>query len=79
MTADVYRTETGSTTVALRLDNHTNGRMIGRLQVPSTGGRYVWTSMEAAVQKVSGTRDLYLVFEGDGVRLDAFQIARRGR
>jgi Carbohydrate binding module (family 6) len=64
--------------VALRLDSPANGRTIGRLQVPSTGGRYEWTSVEAAVQKVSGTRDLYLVFEGEGVRLDALQFAGRG-
>jgi beta-glucosidase len=75
LTAGVSKTEAGSATVALRLDDPARGRTIGRLQVPSTGGRYEWTTVKTTVQKVSGTRDLYLVFEGDGVRLDTLRFA----
>jgi beta-glucosidase len=76
LTADVSRTEAGGATVTLRLDGP-RGRIIGTLEVPSTGGRYEWTTVETTVRRVSGRHDLYVVFEDDGVRLDGLRFDRR--
>ncbi|MGJ8653624.1 MAG: carbohydrate-binding protein [Opitutaceae bacterium] len=54
-----------SGTIELRLDSP-NGKQIGEYHVTSTGGAQVWETIKTNITRVSGKRDLYLKFSGNG-------------
>ncbi|EOD64241.1 glycoside hydrolase family 3 protein [Amycolatopsis vancoresmycina] len=49
--------------VTVRLDSPT-GRVLGTAPVPATGDHYAYTTVTAALAKVSGRHDVYLTFDG---------------
>ena len=49
--------------IELRLDS-TTGTVVGRCNVPVTGGWQTWTSVSCSVSGATGTHDLYLRFTG---------------
>ncbi|MCQ2417594.1 MAG: carbohydrate-binding protein [Oscillospiraceae bacterium] len=53
----------GGSTIEIRLDGP-NGKLIGTCDVKSTGGWQTWATQRAALEKTTGTHDLYLVFKG---------------
>ncbi|MHB8064913.1 MAG: glycoside hydrolase family 11 protein [Ruminiclostridium sp.] len=59
-----------STTIQLRLGSQT-GALIGSLNVPSTGGWNTYKELSTTVSGASGTKDLYLCFNG-AVNVDSF-------
>jgi hypothetical protein len=61
-------------TVEVRLDHPTRGRPLGTVTVPATGGRYAWTDVSAALRRVGGRHDVYLVFTAP-VRLDTVRLS----
>jgi beta-glucosidase len=62
LTATVARAETGTGTVQVRLGSPT-GRLVGTATVPSTGDVYAYTTVTAELDRVSGSHDVYLVFD----------------
>ena len=60
--------------ITVRLDGP-NGPVLGIATVPSTGDRYAYTTVTAALAKVQGRHDVYLVFDGP-VNLYSFQLTR---
>jgi beta-glucosidase len=64
----------GATTVQVRLGGP-SGRLAGTVNVPSTGGRYAYRDLTAAIGGVTGRQDVYLVFGGD-VRIGSFSFTR---
>ncbi|GAA2415133.1 glycoside hydrolase family 3 protein [Actinomadura vinacea] len=64
----------GGTTVQVRLGGPA-GRLAGTVNVPSTGDRYAYRDLTAAVSGATGRQDVYLVFGGD-VRLSSFSFTR---
>ncbi|NEE04674.1 carbohydrate-binding protein [Phytoactinopolyspora halotolerans] len=62
--------EAGS--IEIRLDSPT-GPLAGTATVPSTGGVYEYTTVNADLSGVDGRRDVHLVFDGD-VRLATFSL-----
>ena len=63
------------THITVRLDDPATGPVLGTLTVPGTGGKYSYTDVRAALAKVSGIRNVYLVFDGP-VNLHSFQLAK---
>ena len=62
--------------IEIRLDA-VDGQMIGKLNVPVTGGWNAFIDLSLAVESVSGVHDVYLVFTGGGGSLldvDYFQF-----
>ncbi|MBE1494383.1 beta-glucosidase [Amycolatopsis lexingtonensis] len=68
--ASVSTVEPSSVTV--RLDSPT-GPVLGTAQVPSTGDRYAYTTVTAALAKATGRHDVYLTFDGP-VNLATFSL-----
>ncbi|MEE6308309.1 glycoside hydrolase family 3 C-terminal domain-containing protein [Plantactinospora veratri] len=62
----------GDATVEVRLDSPT-GPLLGRATVPSTGDRYAYTTVDAALAATTGVRDVYLRLDA-GLRLSEFSI-----
>ena len=50
--------------IELHLDS-LNGKLIGTVFVPNTGGWQVWKSVTKSVVEANGKHDLYLVFKGN--------------
>ncbi|WP_290054956.1 glycoside hydrolase family 3 protein [Amycolatopsis solani] len=61
-----------SSRVTVRLDSPT-GRILGTAPVPSTGDRYAYTTVTAALAGVTGRHDVYLTFDGP-VNLATFSL-----
>ncbi|GGK99944.1 beta-glucosidase [Sphaerisporangium melleum] len=72
ITAGVAATAPGK--IEVRLGSPT-GKVLGTLQVPSTGGVYTYTTVTAPLAKTGGVRDLYLTFTGD-LRLKDLTLTR---
>ena len=53
----------GGSSIEVRLDG-ANGKLIGTVDVASTGGWQDWQTMSASLTKTTGVHDLYLVFKG---------------
>lgn len=70
--AHVAKDDPGSATIQLCLGDPATGPVIGTAAVPSSGGRYTWTTITAEVYGAAGVHDLYLVFSGGGLRLSRF-------
>ena len=49
------------------------GRLLGTVQVPSTGGLYSYSTARASVAGFTGHHDVYLVPTGD-LRISRFSI-----
>ncbi|MFI0350336.1 glycoside hydrolase family 3 C-terminal domain-containing protein [Actinomadura sp. 9N407] len=64
----------GDTTVQVRLGGP-DGRLVGTVNVPSTGDRYAYRDLTAAIGRTAGRQDVYLVARGD-VRLSTFSLTR---
>ncbi|RZQ61477.1 glycoside hydrolase family 3 protein [Amycolatopsis suaedae] len=75
VTARVARAAAGSGSVEIRLDDPVRGRTAGRVDVPSTGDRYAYTTVTGALTGASGRHDVYLVFTGD-LRISTFSLRR---
>jgi beta-glucosidase len=77
-TARVSRSAPGSATVTVRLDDPLAGYVAAVFDVSSTKDRYVWTDVPAELTGASGVRDVYVVFESEGVALSrlTFQTER---
>ncbi|GLY40679.1 beta-glucosidase [Amycolatopsis sp. NBRC 101858] len=58
--------------VTVRLDSPT-GRILGTAPVPSTGDRYAYTTVTAALARATGRHDVYLTFDGP-VNLATFSL-----
>ncbi|MGA5298538.1 glycoside hydrolase family 3 C-terminal domain-containing protein [Nucisporomicrobium flavum] len=71
-TARVAKESAGAATIEVRQGSPT-GRLLGTAQVPSTGSRYSYTSTTAALPRIAGRTDIYLVV-GEGVRISEFRI-----
>ncbi|MFJ7214685.1 glycoside hydrolase family 3 C-terminal domain-containing protein [Amycolatopsis sp. NPDC098790] len=69
-TASVSTVE--SSRVTVRSDSPT-GRVLGTAAVPSTGDRYAYTTVTAALAKATGRHDVYLTFDGP-VNLATFSL-----
>ena len=53
----------GGSSIEIRTDAP-DGRLIGTLNVAATGGWQTWATQNAALEKTTGTHDMYLVFKG---------------
>ncbi|HET6708199.1 glycoside hydrolase family 3 C-terminal domain-containing protein [Amycolatopsis sp.] len=62
-TASVSNAAAGTTRITVRLGSPT-GRVLGSVPVASTGDRYAYTTVTAALAKASGRQDVYLTFDG---------------
>ncbi|WP_370083296.1 glycoside hydrolase family 3 C-terminal domain-containing protein [Streptacidiphilus sp. MAP12-16] len=72
--AEVSRTGPGSAVLELHAGSPAEGRLLARVNVPCTGGRYAWTSVDTPLSgEVSGVHDLRLVLRGEQ-RLAAFTL-----
>ncbi|RCX14840.1 dockerin type I repeat protein [Anaerobacterium chartisolvens] len=65
----------GTTSIDVRLGSST-GTLIGTLPVASTGGWNEYQDQSCAIDKVTGIKDVYLVFKGS-VNLDCFSFAEK--
>ncbi|MFF5264999.1 glycoside hydrolase family 3 C-terminal domain-containing protein [Actinomadura viridis] len=74
ITARVAKEGAGDTTIQVRLDGPA-GRLAGTVTVPSTGDRYAYRDLTAAISGATGRQDVYLVFGGD-VRVSGFSFTR---
>ncbi|MBO2448845.1 glycoside hydrolase family 3 C-terminal domain-containing protein [Actinomadura barringtoniae] len=70
--ARVARAGGGDTTIQVRLGGPT-GRLVGTVTVPSTGDKYAYQDVTAALSGATGRQDVYLVFGGDA-RLASFSF-----
>lgn len=62
-------------TIEIRIDGP-DGKLIGSCDVASTGGWQEWKTLNAKLDKVSGTHDIYFVFKGGESYLFNFQWFR---
>lgn len=62
--AHVATDEDNSGVIEVRLDAP-DGKLVGTLKVPSTGGVDKWTTLSTSVEHTAGVHDLYLVFGGE--------------
>lgn len=62
-------------TIELRLDQ-INGKLIGKVEVKTSGEGDLWRTLTASLQQVSGVHDLFFVFKGekDLMNFDWWQI-----
>ena len=56
--------KTGEASLDLWCDHPADGRFLGSVAVPCTGGRYAWTEVSAGLAPAAGVRDLYVVLRG---------------
>jgi beta-glucosidase len=76
LSAQVANPGSSSVQMTVRLDNPTTGPVLGTLTIPSTGGKYNYTTAMTALSGVPaapGLHTLYLVFGGPAL-LHAFQL-----
>jgi beta-glucosidase len=74
LTASVSKADTAPAHLTVRLGNPVTGKVLGTATVPSTGDRYAYTDVTAALSQVGDrTGDVYLVFDGP-VNLNSFQL-----
>ncbi|RZU76783.1 beta-glucosidase [Micromonospora kangleipakensis] len=66
--------DAGDGSVQIRLDG-ANGPVVGTVSVPSTGDKYTYRDVTAAVTGATGRHDVYLVFSGD-LRLCTFSFTK---
>nr|WP_222851193.1 glycoside hydrolase family 3 C-terminal domain-containing protein [Phytoactinopolyspora mesophila] len=71
-TAEVAKASSGTGSIEIRLDSPT-GPLAGTVEVESTGDVYEYVTASASLSDIDGTRDVYLVFDGE-VRLATFSI-----
>ncbi|TDN90377.1 carbohydrate binding protein with CBM6 domain [Salegentibacter sp. 24] len=62
-TARLGTTHNGNVSMEIRLDA-LDGKLIGSLEVPLTGGSDRWELVTTTVDKVTGVHDLYFIFKG---------------
>lgn len=73
VSARVARAAAGPASIQVRLDDPVNGRLVGTVAVPSTGGVYTYTGVTAPLTGAGGRHDVYLVFTGD-LRISRFSL-----
>ncbi|MBO8192876.1 glycoside hydrolase family 3 C-terminal domain-containing protein [Streptomyces oryzae] len=71
-TARVAREARGSGNLAVRLGSP-RGRVVGSVEVRSTGDRYAYESVSARLRGAHGRHDVYLVFS-DAMRVSSFSM-----
>lgn len=62
-TARMGTTHNGNVAMEIRLDSK-EGKLIGTVQVPMTGGNDRWALQTIAIENVSGVHDVYFIFKG---------------
>jgi beta-glucosidase len=67
VTARVATPGDAAATIQVRLGHPTNGRLLGTIAVPATGGRYAWTTVSASLREARGAGDVYLTFTAPAV------------
>ena len=76
LSAQVANPGSSSVQMTVRLDNPTSGPVLGTLTIPSTGGKYSYTTVTTAllgIPAAPGLHTLYLVFGGPAL-LHTFQL-----
>jgi beta-glucosidase len=73
--ASVARAGAGDARITVRLDDPSTGKVLGTVTVPSTGDKYVYADVSAALARTSGRHDVYLVFDGQ-VDVHTLKLAR---
>jgi len=73
ITARVAKATAGDGAIVVRLDDPRDGKVIGTLPVPSTGDRYAWRTVTAALSGAQGIHDVYLTFTAP-LALSRFQV-----
>ena len=63
-TARVGTTINGGVTMEIRLGSK-EGRLLGAISVPITGGDNRWELVSTDVEKITGVHDLFFVFKAD--------------
>ncbi|MDD3787252.1 MAG: glycoside hydrolase family 43 protein [Petrimonas sp.] len=63
-TARVGTTHNGGVTMEVRLGS-SDGKLLGTLNIPLTGGDNRWTLVTVDVPKITGVHDVFFVFKGD--------------
>jgi beta-glucosidase len=71
-TASVARAEAGTTHLEVRLDGP-QGRLVGSVDVSSTGDVYRYEEVSAPLTRASGRHDVYLVADGP-MRISTFRL-----
>ncbi|MFK8882329.1 glycoside hydrolase family 43 protein [Bacillus velezensis] len=66
--------------IEVRLDS-ANGKLVGTLNVPSTGGTQSWREIETAISGATGVHNVFFVFTGTGTgnlfNVDYWQFTQR--
>ncbi len=65
--------------LTLRVGDAPDGDVIAAIDTPDTGGIYDYVDVTADLGRVEGVADLYVVFEGEGVRLASLSFGRARR
>jgi beta-glucosidase len=73
VTARVSRAAAGPASIQVRLDDPVAGRLVGTVEVPSTGDVYAYTTAAAPLTGATGRHDVYLVFTGN-LRISGFTL-----
>ena len=72
-TASVSKADSGTARITIRLDDPRHGRVLGTATVASTGNRYAFATVTAALARAAGRHDVYLTFDGP-VTLSSFRL-----
>ena len=72
-TASVSKADSGTARITIRLDDPVRGRVLGTAAVTSTGDKYAFTTVTAALARAAGRHDVYLTFDGP-VTLSSFKL-----
>ncbi|WP_020659985.1 glycoside hydrolase family 3 protein [Amycolatopsis benzoatilytica] len=62
--AKVSKADSGTARITVRLDDPVRGRVLGTAVVNSTGDKYAFTTVTAALAPAAGRHDVYLTFDG---------------
>jgi beta-glucosidase len=73
ITAEVSKATAGDGAIVVRLDDPRRGRVVATLPVPSTGDKYAWTTVSAALAPTRGIHDVFLTFSAP-LELSRFQL-----
>jgi len=72
-TASVSKADSGTARITVRLDDPVRGQVLGTATVTSTGDKYAFTTVTAALARAAGRHDVYLTFDGP-VTLSSFKL-----
>ncbi|MFD8493740.1 glycoside hydrolase family 3 C-terminal domain-containing protein [Amycolatopsis sp. NPDC059657] len=73
--ASASKSGSGTARITVRLDDPVRGRVLGTVEVASTGDKYTFTKIGAELARAGGRHDVYLQFDAP-VTLSWFQLTR---